>query len=158
MMFHYHLFADQAVLSRFSALKDLHGNEKHDVHPEAVSHHLGDELSSRNITHVFCLGTAGDYCVSHTAMDLVDAGFAAYVVEDLTLSFDVEKAWPTMKKELHKRGVEVIKKDGPELGKVRAIGGKVGGVAEGKASMVFQGNFMGPVFFGYSAEQAKGLM
>lgn len=145
-------------MSRFSALKDIHGNEKHDVHSDAVSRHLGDELASRNVTHVFCLGTAGDYCVSHTAMDLVDAGFTAYVFEDLTLSFDVEKAWPAMKKELHQRGVEVVRNDGPELGKVRAIDGKVAGGAESKASMVFQVNLMGPVLFGYSAEQAKGLM
>ena len=59
----------------WSALKDVHRNEKHELHPDAVSHHLGDELTSRNITHVFCVGTAGDYCASHTAIDIASAGF-----------------------------------------------------------------------------------
>lgn len=129
--------------SRYSVLKDVHGNEKHDLHPDAVSHHLGDELKSKGITHVFCVGTAGDYCVSHSAMDIADAGYKAYVIEDATLSVDNDKGWPAMKKKLKTKGVEVVIMNGPEVAKVRAPGGKDGN----QAKMVFHGDFNGPVFF-----------
>lgn len=100
-------------------------------------------------------------------MDIASAGFKAYVVEDVTLSFDAGKAWPAMKKELKTKGVEVVTLDGPEVEKVKALeGGKAEGgekVEErGKqaalTTMVFRGNFNGPVFFGYSVEQTKVLM
>lgn len=149
---------------RHSALNDIHGNHKHELPKNAISHHLADELTANNITDVFCVGTAGDLCVSHTAIDLASAGFKAYVIEDVTMSFDAGKGWPAMKKELKAKGVEVVMLDGPEVERVKALGG---GGTEGKgktegqgkpATMVFHGNFNGPVFFGYSAEQAKGLM
>lgn len=147
---------------RFSALKDVHGNNKHELHPEAISHHLGDELTSKEITHVFCVGTAGDYCVSHTAMDIASAGFKTYVVEDVTMSFDNDEAWPAMKKELKAKDVGVVMMNGPEVGRVRASGGQ--GKQEkqenqgNQGKMIFHGNFNGPVFFGYSAEQSQGLI
>ena len=151
-------FAEREVRDRFSALKDMHGNEKHHLHPDAVSHHLGDELTSRNITDVYCVGTAGDYCVSHTAMDVADAGFKTYVIEDVTKSFYHGEAWPAMKKKLAAKKVEVVMKDGPEVGRVRAISGKGPEKRGSQPTMVFNGNFTAPVFFGYSAEQAKGLL
>ena len=152
---------------RYSAIKDLHGNDKHDLPEGAVSHHLADELASSNITDVFCVGTAGDLCVSHTAMDVASAGFKAYVVEDVTKSFDVGKGWPAMKRELKTKGVEVVYLDGPEVGKVKALQGNGLGDDEkpegqGKqpamTTMVFKGNFNGPVFFVDPAEKAKTLM
>lgn len=139
-------------------MKDVHGNHKHELPDGAVTHHLAEKLASNNITHVFCVGTAGDLCVSHTAMDAADMGLKAYVIEDVTMSFDAGEGWPAMKKELKAKGVEVVKNDGPQVGKVRALGG---GSTEGQGNettMVFHGNFNGPVFFGYPAEQAKGLM
>ena len=153
-----HACADHSNHPRESALKDVHGNHKHELPDGAVTHHLGEELASNNITHVFCVGTAGDLCVSHTAMDAADMGFKAYVIEDVTMSFDAGEGWPAMKKELKAKGVEVVKKDGPEVGKVRALGGKKAEGQGNKTTMVFHGIFNGPVFFGYSAEQAKGLM
>ena len=87
-------------------------------------------------------------------MDIADAGFKAYVIEDVTMSFDNGEAWPAMKKKLKTKGVEVVRMDGLEVEKVRALGGKEGN----QAKMVFHGNFNGPVFFGYTAEQSKGLM
>ena len=91
-------------------------------------------------------------------MDVADAGFKTYVIEDVTMSFDHGEAWPAMKEKLKERAVEVVMKDGPEVGRVRALGG--GKVLETKGiepAMVFNGNFNGPVFFGYTAEQAKDL-
>ena len=124
-----------------------------------MTHHLGEELASNNITHVFCVGTAGDLCVSHTAMDAADMGFKAYVVEDVTMSFDAGEGWPAMEEELKAKGVGVVKMDGSEVEKVRALGGEgKKGQGHSATTMVFKGNFNGPVFFGYAAEQAKGLM
>ena len=87
-------------------------------------------------------------------MDIASAGFKAYVIEDVTMSFDNGEAWPAMKKKLKTKGVEVVTMDGPEVGRVRAVGGK----EENQAKMVFHGDFNGPVFFGYTAEQSKRLM
>ena len=144
---------------RSSALKDNHGNDKHGLHPDAASHHLGDELAANNITHVYCVGTAGDVCVAHTAIDVASAGFKAYVIEDVTMSFDAGKAWPAAKKELKEKGVDVVQLNGPEVGKVKALDGKRSEGQKNQATtMVFKGNFNGPVFFGYSMEQTKVLM
>ena len=92
-------------------------------------------------------------------MDVADAGFKTYVIEDVTMSFDHGQAWPAMKEKLQAKNVELVMKDGLEVGRVRAMGGgKKGSEKQGtQPTMVFNGNFTGPVFFGYSAEQAKGL-
>ena len=154
-----HSCADHSNHPRPLALKDVHGNHKHELPEGAVTHHLGEELAFNNITHVFCVGTAGDLCVSHTAMDAADMGFKAYVIEDVTMSFDAGEGWPAMKEELKAKGVGVVKMDGSEVGRVRALGdGKTEGQGNQGTKMIFHGNFNGPVFFGYPAEQAKGLM
>lgn len=72
------------------------------------------------------------------------------------MSFDNDEAWPAMKKQLKAKGVEVVMMNGPEVGRVRASGGQ--GKQENQGKMIFHGNFNGPVFFGYSAEQSQGLM
>lgn len=153
-----YLHADRFNPSRYSALKDVHRNHKHELPPGAVSHHLGDELASKNITDVFLVGTAGDYCVSHTAIDIANAGFKAHVIEDVTMSFDAGKGWPAMKKQLKANNVEVVMMNGPEVGRVRALSDGKTDSQETQATMVFHGNFNGPIFFGYPAEQTKRLM
>ena len=81
------------------------------------------------------------------------------------MSFDHGKAWPAAKKELKAKGVEVVKMNGPEVGKVKALDSKKPEGQKNQATttptpttMVFKGNFNGPVFFGYSVEQTKVLM
>lgn len=83
-------------------------------------------MASKHITHVFCVGAGGDFCVSHTAMDVVSAGFNAYVIEDVTRSFDDGERWVATKKELREKGIEVVTMDGPQVGRVRALGGGQG--------------------------------
>lgn len=148
---------------RSSALRDIHGNDKSELPGNAVSHHLGDELASKKITHVFCVGTAGDLCISHTAMDVASAGFKTYVIEDVTKSFDARKGWPAMKKTLKAKGVEVVMMDGPEVGKVRAlsIGGTQGqgtptGAQGSPATMVFMATSMGLSSLGIRPSKLKG--
>ncbi len=107
---------------RYSRFKDTHGNDKDDMSKVAVSHHLEDELKAREITDVFCVGTAGDYCVSHTAIDAAQAGFKAYVIEDITKSFDSGAAWSTVKADMKSAGVRVVKTDSPEVQLLEGIG------------------------------------
>ena len=77
-------------------------------------------------------------------MDIANAGLKAYVIEDVTMSFDNGEDWPAMKKKLKTKGVEVVMMNGPEVGRVRALGEKEGN----QTKMVFHGDFNGPVFFG----------
>lgn len=70
------------------------------------------------------------------------------------MSFDNGEAWSAMKKKLKAKDVELVMMNGPEVGRVRALGGQ----GKQQAKMIFHGNFNGPVFFGYSAEQSQGLM
>ena len=76
------------------------------------------------------------------------------------MSFDHGVAWPAAKKELKEKGVDVVLMDGPEVGKVKALDGKkledqrsqATAATTTTTTMVFKGNFNGPVFFGYSPE------
>ncbi|CAF1206878.1 unnamed protein product [Didymodactylos carnosus] len=43
---------------------------------------LDDILRQRNVTRVFVVGLATDYCVAYTALDANDLNYATYVVED----------------------------------------------------------------------------
>jgi nicotinamidase/pyrazinamidase len=43
---------------------------------------LGDFLTSRQITEVYVMGLATDYCVKHTALDARELGFETWLVED----------------------------------------------------------------------------
>lgn len=68
------------------------------------------------------------------------------------MSFDMGEGWPAMRKELKKKGVEVVTMDGPEVGRVRAMSdGEPEKGRENQAKMIFHGNFHGPVFFGNGA-------
>jgi nicotinamidase len=62
-------------------------------------------LAGRDVTDVFVVGLAGDYCVRYTAGDAVRCGFKTWVVQDLVRSVSSERReWDEMKGE----GVEVI--------------------------------------------------
>ena len=78
-------------------------------------------------------------------MDIASAGFKAYLIEDVTMSFDNYEAWPAMKKQLKAESAEVVKMNGPEVGKVRALSA---GSQGNQSKMIFHGDFKGPVFFG----------
>ena len=64
------------------------------------------------------------------------------------MNFDNDEAWPAMKKQLKTKGVEVVKMNGPEVGRVQALSGRGPG---NQAKMIFHGDFKGPVFFGSGA-------
>lgn len=71
---------------------------------------LGDYLKEKDVTAVFVMGLATDYCVKFTALDAVDLGFKTYLVSDACRGVnlqegDVEQAVVDMKE----KGVVVVK-------------------------------------------------
>lgn len=70
---------------------------------------LGDYLKEKDVTEVFVMGLATDYCVKFTALDAVDLGFKTYLVSDACRGVnlqegDVEQAVVDMKE----KGVMVV--------------------------------------------------
>ncbi|XP_071035843.1 nicotinamidase [Parasteatoda tepidariorum] len=49
---------------------------------------LHSELQKRHVTHVFVCGIAYDYCVSFTAIDALELGYATVVIRDATKGTD----------------------------------------------------------------------
>jgi nicotinamidase-related amidase len=86
-----------------------------------VSHDMIEVLKARQVSDVFIVGIAGDFCVKHTALDAVKAGFAAYVVEEGTKCVDPDQGWRDTGEEFKHSGVEVIHADGPELDNVKKM-------------------------------------
>ncbi|GFU00429.1 nicotinamidase [Nephila pilipes] len=60
---------------------------------------LHEELKLKKVTHVFVCGLAYDYCVSYTALDALDLGYATVIVEDATRGTD-ENMIEDMKRKL----------------------------------------------------------
>lgn len=100
----------------YSSFTDLHGNRHHELPEGALSHDLEHELKQRGITDVFIVGIGGEFCVLHTALDLIKLGMRAYVVEDAVgFHGPKEDLWPDAKKQMLEAGVKVIDIGDPEL-------------------------------------------
>ncbi|GFR09898.1 nicotinamidase [Trichonephila clavata] len=59
---------------------------------------LHSELKQKKVTHVFICGLAYDYCVSFTALDSLDLGYATVIIEDATRGTDDNMIEDTKKK------------------------------------------------------------
>jgi len=88
--------------------------------PRVSDSGLAGILRSKNVTDVYVVGLAADYCVKATALDSAKEGFRTFVVEEGTRAVD-EKAWEGVKAELRQKGVSVISADGEELKKVGSL-------------------------------------
>ncbi|KAG2153330.1 Isochorismatase-like protein [Suillus clintonianus] len=66
---------------------------------------LKDKLKNKEISNVFVVGIAGDYCVKFTALDAKKHGFRTFVVKDAVKSVSDEGTEWT---EMNKAGVEII--------------------------------------------------
>ncbi|KAK0656893.1 nicotinamidase [Cercophora newfieldiana] len=82
--------------------------------PQVSDSGLADVLKEAEVTHVYVVGLAGDYCVKCTAVDAHAEGFTTYVVEEGTKAVD-SAAWEACKAEIQAAGVGVVSKDGPEV-------------------------------------------
>ena len=68
---------------------------------------LRAHLKQQGISEVYVVGVAFDYCVGSTALDAVDCGFAAYVVDDCSSSVKPESR-AAMQERLRAAGVDVV--------------------------------------------------
>lgn len=82
--------------------------------PRVSDSGLTDALRAADVTHVYVVGLAADYCVRSTAVDARAEGFVVYVVDEGTRPVD-PAAWGQCRAELEAAGVRVVSKDGPEV-------------------------------------------
>jgi len=82
--------------------------------PRVSDSGLAGVLKEADVTHVYVVGLAGDYCVRSTAVDAVAEGFITYVIEEGTKTVD-PGGWEACKGEIEKLGVRVVSKDEPEV-------------------------------------------
>lgn len=71
---------------------------------------LAGYLKECGITDVYVCGLARDFCISWTAEDAVDLGFAAHVLWDLTRSVD-PAGDAGLRASLMRRGIDIVERD-----------------------------------------------
>lgn len=82
--------------------------------PVSVSE-LGPMLKEKDITHVYCVGLAFDYCVKCTAMDAKREGFETLVIKDASASVrDTSEA----QRELEAAGIKVVMSTGEDVHRI----------------------------------------
>jgi nicotinamidase/pyrazinamidase len=64
-------------------------------------------LDDRQVSRVFLVGLAFDYCVGYSALDAVDSGFRVVVIENLCRGIDLNGSYAGMQEQLLKAGVEL---------------------------------------------------
>ncbi|KAI9370444.1 Isochorismatase-like protein [Aspergillus egyptiacus] len=101
------------LVEMYSAFADAFGNQDPSI--VSVNVDLRSLLTDRDITDVFVVGVAGDFCVKHTALDAAKAGFRSHVVQDATECVVPGLGWQETIRELAAAGVSVVRSDGPEI-------------------------------------------
>ncbi|PGG98454.1 hypothetical protein GX51_06798 [Blastomyces parvus] len=109
-----------ARMEMYSAFADAFGNTDC-VETGCVNMDLAAVLREHQVSDVFIVGLAGDYCVKDTAIDAVDRGFRCFVAEEGTKCIDPGEGWEVAKKEMEDRGVRIVNLDGPEVAQVRTL-------------------------------------
>lgn len=102
----------------YSAFEDAFENTDS---TKSVDTDLKGVLRAKNVTDVFIVGLAGDYCVKCTALDAVKAGFKAWVVEEGTKCVVPGLGWETTKEALKDAGVRIVSLHGPEIEALRRV-------------------------------------
>ncbi|KAK5054400.1 hypothetical protein LTR84_001290 [Exophiala bonariae] len=95
----------------YSAFSDSFGNLT--AGAGGVNLDLADELRGRDISHVYVVGLAGDYCVKDTALSSAKAGFTTYVIEEGQRCVD-SGSWEEIKTALTQGSVSVIGSESDE--------------------------------------------
>ncbi|KAK6330988.1 NAD(+) salvage pathway protein [Orbilia javanica] len=84
-------------------------------HPRVSDSGLVGRLQKKDVTHVYVVGLAMDYCVKYSAIDARKAGFEVYVVEEGTKAVD-PSTWEEVRKELEGYGIIMVGTGGREMG------------------------------------------
>ena len=104
-------------LEMFSAFADIFGNKS-----DGANLDLAEAMKKKDISHIYVLGLAGDYCVRCSALDARKEGFEVYIVKEGTRSVDSgEKGWLAAEKEFQEAGIGLIGADGPQVHQVGTI-------------------------------------
>ncbi len=83
---------------------------------------LAAMLNDSDISHVYVVGLAGDYCVSCTAIDAQKEGFKVYVVREGVKSVDPsDNGWGAAVRTMEEIGVNIVGLNGDEVNKVRQL-------------------------------------
>ncbi|KAI1804257.1 pyrazinamidase/nicotinamidase [Daldinia bambusicola] len=85
--------------------------------PRVYDSGLAKILREKQVTDVYVVGLAADYCVKHAAIDAAKEGFKTYLVEECTRAVD-PSGWPECKKEIETSGAKVVSMDGPEVSRL----------------------------------------
>lgn len=101
-------------IEMYSVFADAFGNCDAGTNSPSVSLDTKAILNDHDITDVFIVGLAGDYCVKATAIDAAHAGFKTWVVEEGTKCV-VPAGWDDIKDELISSGVGVVSVNGSIL-------------------------------------------
>lgn len=79
-----------------------------------VSHDVAKVLREKGITHVYCVGVAGEICVNYTALDAAKAGFTTYVIEEGQKCAD-PSSWSRVKGGFRSGNVEVVSEQSEQV-------------------------------------------
>ena len=71
---------------------------------------LADYLRGRNVTEVYVVGLAGDYCVYYSALDALAAGFSTTVLTDATRAISSE-GFSAALLDLEAKGAHLVQSD-----------------------------------------------
>ena len=88
--------------------------------PPISKNTLAELLKKADISHVFLVGLAADYCVKYTAIDSCEENFTTYIIEDATKAVDPH-CWPRVRNVLHRKGVQLIDSDSEEIRSIRGF-------------------------------------
>jgi nicotinamidase-related amidase len=102
----------------YSVFADAFGNSN--CVGRGVSHDVVELLKTKQVSHVFVVGIAGDFCVRYTALDAAKAGFGVYVVEKGIKCVDPERGWHDTVQEFDRSGIKIVRADGPEITRVKS--------------------------------------
>lgn len=90
---------------------------------KVVDSGLGERLREREVTHVYVVGLAGDFCVKATAESAVEEGFTTYIVKEGTKPVFGDK-WEGVMEEIERNGVKMVGMDGEEVARVKELRGQ----------------------------------
>ncbi|KAF2093611.1 isochorismatase [Rhizodiscina lignyota] len=111
---------DQVVEKGQDPLVEMYSAFAGPFHDPVVSQSgLAEILKKGEITHVYVVGLAMDYCVKWTAIDAAKEGFKTVIVNEGTKAVGGEGEWDDVVAELKKEGVEMVSVDGEELKRVK---------------------------------------
>ena len=96
----------------YSVFGDVFGNKS----AEAVSVDLAAVLKEHNISHIYAVGLAGDYCVKCSVLDAAKEGFRVNVIAEAVRSIDPgQQGWGSANAQMEKAGVKVVSIDDAEV-------------------------------------------